>query len=125
MPFNRVLGSANKGGTTGWVRVASSSLSHISPCFTCLLSYLAHAAPLTLPCPCQPQEQYVNDTDFLLAAAAAAGLPRDAAAAALNEAGPGEALVQQELGKFSGMNGVPHFVVNGRCAEGIGIVWLL
>ncbi|WIA30463.1 hypothetical protein OEZ86_000547 [Tetradesmus obliquus] len=57
------------------------------------------------------QEQYVNDTDFLLAAAAAS---RGSPAAALEEAGPGEALVRQELGKFSGVNGVPHFVVNGR-----------
>jgi predicted DsbA family dithiol-disulfide isomerase len=61
------------------------------------------------------QEQYVNDTEFLLAAAEAAGLPRDAAAAALEQSGAGEQLVQQELGKFPGVNGVPHFVVNGRC----------
>jgi predicted DsbA family dithiol-disulfide isomerase len=63
------------------------------------------------------QEQYVNDTDFLLAAAEAAGLPPGAAAAALEEAGAGEQLVQQELGKFPGVNGVPHFVVNGRCGS--------
>jgi predicted DsbA family dithiol-disulfide isomerase len=60
------------------------------------------------------QEQYVNDTEFLLAAAEAAGLPRDAAAAALEQSGAGEQLVQQELGKFPGVNGVPHFVVNRR-----------
>jgi predicted DsbA family dithiol-disulfide isomerase len=60
----------------------------------------------------------VNDTEFLLSAAEAAGLPRDAAAAALEASGPGEALVAQELGRFPGVNGVPHFVVDGRCGRG-------
>jgi predicted DsbA family dithiol-disulfide isomerase len=68
------------------------------------------------------QEQYVNDTDWLLLAAEAAGLPRDAAAAALEDSGPGEQLVQQELGKFAGVNGVPHFVINGRCATALSAI---
>lgn len=62
------------------------------------------------------QEQYINDKDFLLSCAESAGLPRDAAAAVLdNPAGKGEQLVQQELGKYAGISGVPHFVINGRC----------
>eukprot|EP00882_Tetradesmus_deserticola_P002678 GHRQ01002848.1.p1 GENE.GHRQ01002848.1~~GHRQ01002848.1.p1 ORF type:complete len:246 (+),score=76.26 GHRQ01002848.1:159-896(+) len=60
------------------------------------------------------KEQYVNGPEILLSAAEAAALPRDAAAAALEESGPGEALVQQELGTYAGVTGVPHFVVNGR-----------
>jgi hypothetical protein len=30
-------------------------------------------------------------------------------------AGKGEQLVQQELGTYAGISGVPHFVINGRC----------
>lgn len=62
------------------------------------------------------QERFINDRAFLLEAAKAAGLPADGAAAALSDdpAGPGEALVRQELGKFAGISGVPHFVINGR-----------
>jgi predicted DsbA family dithiol-disulfide isomerase len=62
------------------------------------------------------QEQYINDKDFLLSCAESAGLPRDQAAAVLdNPSGKGEQLVQQELGKYAGITGVPHFVINGRC----------
>lgn len=43
------------------------------------------------------------------------GLPRDGAAAVLDDpAGKGEQLVQQELGKYAGISGVPHFVIDGR-----------
>lgn len=61
------------------------------------------------------QEQYINDKEFLLSSAEAVGLPRSEATAVLdNPAGKGEQLVQQELGKYAGINGVPHFVINGR-----------
>lgn len=60
------------------------------------------------------QEQYVKDKDFLLAAVEAAGLPRDAAAAQMDAISRGEQLVQQEEGKYPGVHGVPHFVINGR-----------
>lgn len=61
------------------------------------------------------EERYINDPAFLLSAAEAAGLPRAAAAAQLdNPRGEGEALVARELGKFPGVNGVPHFVVEGK-----------
>lgn len=61
------------------------------------------------------KEQYINDKDFLLSCAESAGLPRDAAAAVLDDpAGKGEQLVQQELGTYAGISGVPHFVINGR-----------
>eukprot|EP00878_Enallax_costatus_P003322 GHUV01003529.1.p1 GENE.GHUV01003529.1~~GHUV01003529.1.p1 ORF type:complete len:271 (+),score=46.59 GHUV01003529.1:206-1018(+) len=61
------------------------------------------------------KEQYINDRDFLLSAVEAVGLPRDAAANIIDNADSvGEKLVQQELGKYSGITGVPHFVINGR-----------
>jgi 2-hydroxychromene-2-carboxylate isomerase len=61
------------------------------------------------------QEQYINDKSFLLSCADSVGLPRDSAAAVLdNPAGKGEQLVQQELGKYAGISGVPHFIINGR-----------
>lgn len=64
------------------------------------------------------QEQYINDKDFLLSCAESAGLPRDQAAAVLdNPQGKGEQLVQQELGKYPGISGVPHFIINGRWVE--------
>lgn len=63
----------------------------------------------------QLQEQYINDRDFLLSAVEAAGLPRAAAADVLDSPDSvGEKLVQQELGKYPGITGVPHFVINGR-----------
>lgn len=77
--------------------------------------------PLCVMCVCvhvchqKQQEQYINDKEFLLASAESVGLPRDGAAAVLdNPAGKGEQLVQQELGKYPGVTGVPHFVINGR-----------
>ena len=61
------------------------------------------------------QEQYINDKDFLLSSVEAAGLPRaDAAAVLDNPSSKGEQLVQQELGKYAAVSGVPHFVINGR-----------
>lgn len=61
------------------------------------------------------QEQYINDRDFLLSAVEAAGLPREAAAAVIdNPNSVGEQLVQKEMGKYAGITGVPHFIINGR-----------
>lgn len=76
--------------------------------------------PATHPLPPQPhtnlhQEQFINDKAFLLSSAEAVGLPADQAAAVIdNPTGKGEQLVQAELGKYAGVTGVPHFVVNGR-----------
>lgn len=61
------------------------------------------------------QEQFINDRDFLLSAVEAVGLPREAAADIIDNANSvGEKLVQQELGKYAGITGVPHFIINGR-----------
>lgn len=61
------------------------------------------------------QEQYINDKSFLLSCAESVGLPREAAAAVLdNPSGKGEQLVKEELGKYAGISGVPHFIIDGR-----------
>jgi len=67
---------------------------------------------------CAHQEQFINDRAFLLRCVEAAGLPTIPAAAILDDPTGGEAeqLVAQELGKYSGVTGVPHFVLAGRWA---------
>ncbi|KIZ01597.1 hypothetical protein MNEG_6368 [Monoraphidium neglectum] len=55
--------------------------------------------------------RFINDRAFLLEAAAAAGLPSDAAAKVLDDPESYLEETQQELRRYPGVTGVPHFVI--------------
>ena len=61
------------------------------------------------------QEQFINDREFLLSACTKCGVDAAAAAKVFDGGDPDtEQLLQQELGKYTGISGVPHFIFNGR-----------
>eukprot|EP00775_Hariotina_reticulata_P005117 gene5117-5357_t len=62
------------------------------------------------------KEQFINNRTFLLQCVEAVGLPLGPAAEILDDptGGIGEALVQQEMAKYTSAGGVPSFIVNGK-----------
>lgn len=58
------------------------------------------------------QEKYINDPEVLIAAAESAGL--SGAREFVSDPNAGLQEVQQNLGKYPGISGVPHFIINHR-----------